>query len=303
MFTAHTPPLFHRHVAQSVSTNSELIAALQAGELDCTHRHLLTADTQSGGRGQHGRSWQSPKGNVYLSLYHPLSVPLSGILSLIIGSKLAAMPIIQTLNDARADNAPAIGVKWANDLGFYQDVADTATGLHYFQKLAGILIEPVWYARKLVGIVIGVGVNVQTTPQLTARTAEGMSYHAISVQDIINDLPAPMTAPALPDLYAQLSDALTQAVAQFIALSDDDTKATEQVILREFAAADVLRGKTLRISESGQLADGTVTGCADGIDAHGCLRLVLADGEVISLFTGRIDVIDPHAKKDTHALA
>lgn len=65
----------------------------------------------------------------------------------------------------------------------------------------------------------------------------------------------------------------------------------------------MLRGKTLRISESGQLADGTVTGRADGIDAHGCLRLLLADGEVISLFTGRIDVIDPHMDKDAHALA
>ena len=306
MSAAPILPLHHRHVAHSVSTNSELIDALQSGQLDNQARHLLTADTQSGGRGQHGRSWQSPQGNVYLSLYHPLSIPLGGILSLIIGSQLAAMPIIQTINAARASDAPKIGVKWANDLGFYQKEPDASTGLYYFQKLAGILIEPVWCARQLVGIVIGVGLNVQTTPQLTTRTAEGMSYHAISLQDIINDLPphsASIAPPELPELYTQIANALTQAVAQFAALSGDTAQTTEQAILREFAAADVLCGKTLRISESAQFAQQTRIGRADGIDTQGCLRLVQPDGALISLFTGRIDVIDPNADKDAHALA
>lgn len=95
----HLPELNHRHLASSGSTNSELIASVQNGTLNVADTHLLTAETQSAGRGQHGRSWQSPHGNVYLSLYHPMHLPISGLLSLIIGVELVKMPVIQTLNE------------------------------------------------------------------------------------------------------------------------------------------------------------------------------------------------------------
>ena len=68
--------LNHRHLSSSTSTNSELLEALQAGELDSNDKQLLTAETQTAGRGQHTRSWQSPPGNVYLSLYHPINLSL-----------------------------------------------------------------------------------------------------------------------------------------------------------------------------------------------------------------------------------
>ena len=188
----HLPKLNHRHLASSGSTNSELIAALQNGRLNAAEMHLLTAETQSAGRGQHGRSWQSPRGNVYLSLYHPVHMPISGLLSLIIGVELAKMPVIQVLNEQlRAQGLATIGVKWANDLGFYSkqysqqhsfqkqsepksnDAAlkplESTKQTLPFHKLAGILIEPVTKSGKLVGVVMGVGLNVQATPKLTAQ--------------------------------------------------------------------------------------------------------------------------------------
>ena len=151
---AHLPDLNHRHLISSSSTNSELIADVQNGRLNATEMHLLTAETQSAGRGQHGRSWQSPRGNVYLSLYHPVHMPISGLLSLIIGVELAKMPIIQTLNEQlRAQGLTTIGVKWANDLGFYSYQADLEPAkleiqTQPFNKLAGIVIEPVLQAGK-----------------------------------------------------------------------------------------------------------------------------------------------------------
>ena len=115
-FSPALSELNHRHVASSTSTNSELIAALQDGTLDAATVHVSTAETQSAGRGQHGRSWQSPRGNVYLSLYHPVHMPVSGLLSLIIGLELAKMPVIQTVNgQLQAQGLTPIGVKWAND--------------------------------------------------------------------------------------------------------------------------------------------------------------------------------------------
>ena len=94
--------LNHRHLSSSKSTNSELLEALQAGELDSNDKQLLTAETQTAGRGQHTRSWQSPPGNVYLSLYHPINTPISGLLSLMIGLELAKMPIIRAEHAAKS---------------------------------------------------------------------------------------------------------------------------------------------------------------------------------------------------------
>nr|WP_241879086.1 hypothetical protein [Psychrobacter sp. PraFG1]UNK05784.1 hypothetical protein MN210_03000 [Psychrobacter sp. PraFG1] len=64
-------PLIHRHVAVSPSTNSELMQQLANGDIDKTRPYLLTASMQTAGRGQRTRTWQSPIGNIYLSLYHP----------------------------------------------------------------------------------------------------------------------------------------------------------------------------------------------------------------------------------------
>ena len=303
----------HRHVASSISTNSELVRDIQDGTLSGERIHMLTADTQSAGRGQHGRSWQSPAGNVYLSLYHPISGPISGLLSLVVGVALADMPVIQTLNRARRNcQLPPIGVKWANDLGFYQ-TSDDDDALIYFSKLAGILIEPVWQNGKPIGVVLGIGLNVQSTPTLTAKTAEGMSYRAISLQDLSHqliaahetlhalgtlpaDMPALPTLPSLTTLYEQMGTALCAAMQRFDALmSAQAADSTESDLmadfLQQFAAMDALAGRALRITQ--QVKDDTQTqeGLACGIDTHGCLQLRGADGHVQSLFTGRIDVL------------
>ncbi|WP_087042088.1 biotin--[acetyl-CoA-carboxylase] ligase [Psychrobacter sp. JB385] len=309
----HFPELNHRHLVTSGSTNSELIDALQTGVLDTTNMHLLTAETQSSGRGQHGRSWQSPHGNVYLSLYHPMSMPISGLLSLIIGLELAKMSVIQMLNEQlRAQGLATIGVKWANDLGFYQlsdksqnhsrqqdqstldDSEPTAQTLP-FHKLAGILIEPVTQSGKLVGVVMGIGLNVKTAPKLTAQTSEGMSYQAISLQDICERLPPnAVTLPSLRVLYQQISKALMAAMTRFEHLAlEKPTGHTYYLdrFLEQFSSMDALAGLRLRVTQDHGNAEQTVTGFACGIDTHGCLQLRQDDGKISALFTGRIDVI------------
>lgn len=300
----HLPELNHRHLPSSVSTNSELIAAVQDGTLNAREMHLLTAETQSGGRGQHGRSWQSPRGNVYLSLYYPIHMPISGLLSLIIGVELAKMPVIQTLNaQLRAQGLTPIGVKWANDLGFYHSCskiegAISDTQIIPFSKLAGILIEPVTQAGKLVGVVMGVGLNVQATPTLTAQTCEGMSYQAISLQDIEQLLAPDKSASALPTLralYQQMSKALMAAMTRFEHLGlEKPTGQTYNLdsFLQQYDAMDALAGRRLRITQDHNGQTEILTGYACGIDTHGCLQLRQDNSNISALFTGRIDVID-----------
>ena len=309
----HLPELNHRHLVSSGSTNSELIAAVQTGVLDSTQMHLLTAETQSSGRGQHGRSWQSPHGNVYLSLYHPVHMPISGLLSLIIGVELAKIPVIQTLNEQlQAQGLAPIGVKWANDLGFYQRPNSSKSSLQNqpaldenlsveqtqpFHKLAGILIEPVTKSGKLVGIVMGVGLNVKAAPKLTSKTSEGMSYQAISLQDICESLtPNAQTIelPSLRMLYQQMSKALIAAMTRFEHLAlEKPTGHTYYLdsFLKQFDSMDSLAGLRLRVTQDHNNEEQTVTGSACGIDTHGCLQLRQDNGKISALFTGRIDVI------------
>ena len=310
----HLPELNHRHLTSSASTNSELIADVQNGILNATEMHLLTAETQSAGRGQHGRSWQSPRGNVYLSLYHPVHIPVSGLLSLIIGVELAKMPVIQMLNEQlHTEGLTPIGVKWANDLGFYQsqnppqsqsaldsvDVHNTELDQQTlpFNKLAGILIEPVSQAGKLVGVVIGVGLNVQATPTLTAQTSEGMSYQAISLQDIAETLQPKAQAASLPSLrvlYQQMSKALMAAMTRFEHLSIEKPTGHRYYLdsfLKQFDSMDALSELRLRVTQEHNGQTNILTGYACGIDTHGCLQLRQDNGKISALFTGRIDVI------------
>ena len=317
---AHLAALNHRHVISSPSTNSELIDAIKSSSLNANKPHLLTADTQTAGRGQRGRSWQSPVGNVYLSLYHPLTQPVSGLLSLIIGVELAKVPIIQAFNkQLSAQGLTPIGVKWANDLGFYKPTvlnkfADKPATLNannnnaqtdsiepniiYFNKLAGILIEPVWHISKLVGVVMGVGLNVQATPQLTAQTLEGMSYQALSLQDI-NALIAEKTPddksvilPPLSELYVQVSQALLAALDCFKHLNQPSSTSAMDDFMQDFNQLDALAGQHLQVTQNHNGEVQIVTGFADGIDTQGCLQLRQDGGKLAAIFTGRIDVIE-----------
>jgi BirA family biotin operon repressor/biotin-[acetyl-CoA-carboxylase] ligase len=103
-------------------------------------RALSISNHQSAGRGQSDRIWQSPVGNLYLSLLTSLPTPLDGRLALEVGLALVGMPILKDLN---------LAVKWPNDL--------YAAGA----KWGGILIEPIQSHNMQHGAIIGVGINLQ----------------------------------------------------------------------------------------------------------------------------------------------
>ena len=289
----------HTHLPTTHSTNSQLIdwITLSYQEQSPTDHnrphfsrpHLLTADTQSSGRGQHGRTWQSPIGNVYLSLYIPtqafatdsalcLSYRLDGRLSLCVGYQLSKMPIIQQINQSRTQfNLPKIGVKWVNDVGFYQQTANQAV---QFQKLSGILIEPVSVAGQMLGVVVGVGVNIAHAPILTSQTQEGLNYQAVSLQDLTEQPLQPS------DFYQPITLAITQAIGQFNQLQYP--VASQQFVL-DFADMDVLQHRHLQIDNA--LSQQSITGIAQGIDEQGCLIVAQKDGTLHKIWTGTIHVL------------
>lgn len=285
------PTLAHTHLATTHSTNSQLIDWVKQSfyqqnvDVDYRQPHRLTADTQTGGRGQHGRQWQSPIGNVYLSLYVPtakfshhkayqLTQRLDGRLSLCVGYQLSQLAEIIELNkQLNRQNLPKLGVKWVNDIGFYQATV--------FQKLAGILIEPVTVDNQLLGVVIGVGMNIAFTPDLSGSP---LSYQAVSLQDLIRQ---DLTGKKLvaQDFYQPISQAIWQAIEQF---NGFDNVANVQQFIQDFAQVDVLTGKMVQVTLP---TDDRLIGQAVGIDNNGSLQIRQNDGTITPVWTGTIQVL------------
>lgn len=282
IFLSNAPrlPYTHEHKTLSTSTNLELIAAIKNRQKDPNHCHLLTAQSQSQGRGQHGRQWLSPTGNVHLSLYVPLNSPylvnLSGALSLFVGYGLYQMPIIQAINIQRKTmKRPLIQVKWANDLGFYDKPPSQGVPA-FFKKLIGILIESV-ADDKMLGVVVGVGLNVANSPIIS----DGL-YEATSLSDLLTDAtPCPITHPLIQSgfdptlLYHEVAQAILHACQWYKqrTLGDD--------FVHAFEAAHALQGKTVGIFPQNSTTP-SHTGVCTGICQDGTLIL---NGQV-SVMTG-----------------
>lgn len=124
------------------STNRVAREAAAAGAPEGT---LVVAEQQSAGRGRRGRGWVAPYGSsllLSLLLRPPRATPL-GLLPFV-----AAVALAETV---AAQTGLALALKWPNDL--------LLDGL----KVGGILAESEWAGGGPATVVVGVGVNVNTT--------------------------------------------------------------------------------------------------------------------------------------------
>ena len=134
----------------------------------------VVAVEQTGGRGSRGRAWASPRGGLWLSvLFRPRAVPGLELLSLRIG--LAVAQALELLG------APAVGLKWPNDLMLGD------------RKLGGILCEARWQGNAPGWVTAGLGLNVanETPPLLRAVATSLISVVADVTPD---DLLLPVLA-------------------------------------------------------------------------------------------------------------
>jgi len=244
--------LARRHVAETGSTNSDLLAEVhaEAAAGASFSPRLLVADRQTAGRGRHGRRWQSTEGaSLTFSLAWPVAaaVDLSG-LSLAVGVALA-----DTLDPDRGHEPSAlrIGLKWPNDLwlvGGPRVDAGAAIG----RKLGGVLIEMAPCGATIRVAVIGVGLNVR------AQAVDGASSGVASLAEI--------DAAATPDLALQsLLPGLVAALERF----ERDGFAA---FADRFDARDLLRGRAVGSARSGD-AEAALEGVAVGVTANGELLL------------------------------
>jgi BirA family biotin operon repressor/biotin-[acetyl-CoA-carboxylase] ligase len=235
-------------VAETGSTNADLIARAQAGEdIDGA---VLIAERQTAGRGRQGRTWSDGQGaQLALSVGIGVAdVPTQrwGWLPLATG-----VSIVETVGRLGGE----VSLKWPNDV------------LAGDGKLAGILAEVAAAQR---AIVVGIGLNV------TLARDEVAAPQAISLAELGIDVP-PRNA-VITELLRTLGDRVrgwreSSGADQDLAAKYREVCSTLGALVRvELPGAKELVGVARDVDEQGRL-------CIDS----GGEEVVLAAGDVIHL--------------------
>jgi len=254
---AAAPALEFEAVAETGSTNTDLIERARADAPGPARTRLRVAEAQHQGRGRQGRAWQSARG---ASLTFSLALPLAPVdwsgLSLAIGVALA-----EALDPAGSARPPRIGLKWPNDLWLLDPAPAAAPG----RKLGGVLIETVPCGAERV-CVVGVGLNLAPHP------VSGLASGFACLQEIA---PGP---PRAPEVLGAVGPALLHGLRRFEREGFAPFAAT-------YAARDLLRGRPVSTT-----LGGLPGGRAEGVAANGALRVSDAQGRLHEVHAGDVSI-------------
>jgi BirA family transcriptional regulator, biotin operon repressor / biotin---[acetyl-CoA-carboxylase] ligase len=140
------------------STNDEAARLARAG---ARHGTVVTARTQTSGRGRAGRTWASPPGgNLYVSMILRPALPLRDVPAMTLAIGVAVCEVVKSFGASAT-------LKWPNDV--------LIGGL----KVAGVLLESQSRSERLDVVIAGIGINLSTLPD--AETAP----HATSLAEAI----------------------------------------------------------------------------------------------------------------------
>lgn len=137
-----------RHYYYYAETDSTNIRGKQLADEGAPHGSLVVAEKQTAGRGRRGRTWLIPEGEsitMSLILKPDMELVNASMLTLV-----AAMAIADAVRQALGDEAQCY-IKWPNDI--------VVNG----KKICGILTEMTTEADYINSIIIGIGLNVNTT--------------------------------------------------------------------------------------------------------------------------------------------
>lgn len=201
---------------------------------------IVTANEQVQGRGRLGRTWYAPPGTA-LMLSYVLRPAADDLPYIGMAGAVAVQETIQALG------IEGVGLKWPNDVQIDG------------RKVCGILPEAAWQNGALLGVVLGIGVNVRIDFAGTP-----FEHTAISLEQRVSPLDR-------AELLARLAERLDVWTAR---LSADE-------LFERWQAGLVMLGRSVSIAT----VTGTITGTAEAVerqgalvvrDAHGVLQRVIA---------------------------
>lgn len=231
------------------STNTEIARLAAEG---AAHGTVVVADAQSAGKGRRGRGWESPAGeNIYMSiLLRPDCLPdRAPMLTLVMAYSVAK--VLKELGFLD------VQIKWPNDL--------VLSG----KKICGILTEMQLKDTEIDYVVVGVGINVNTSkfPEELKDTATSLYLESGIVSD-------------RETLVEAIVEYFDEAYCQFLETQDLS-------FLRE-AYNDMLVnvGRVVRVLEPRN----EYIAYAQGINASGELLVRTAAGEEKRIYAGEVSV-------------
>ncbi len=142
----------HLFIARHSSESQyDILIDLRRENISLPHGVICLAERGDRFHGYKGRRWESPPGNIYLSVYFAPRKPVENFRFGF--TVLAAVTVIDVIDRLPGFEGRA-GIKWVNDI------------LVEGSKVCGVLAYTISEGDLLTGAVIGIGLNVNTTPKI-----------------------------------------------------------------------------------------------------------------------------------------
>ena len=231
------------------STNTEIMRLSAQGAV---HGTVAVADVQTAGRGRRGRSWESPGGeNIYMSMLLRPDCRQDKAPMLTIVMAYSVAQVIRELGFSD------VQIKWPNDL--------VLSG----KKVCGILTEMRLNGSEIDHVVVGVGINVNTSAFPSELDEKATSLYLESGRQFNRE-----------SMVEKIVANFEEAYQQFV-------KVQNLSFLRE-AYNDMLvnAGKEVRVLQPGN----EYTAYAQGINASGELLVKTLSGEEKAIYAGEVSV-------------
>lgn len=206
---------------------------------------VVLADEQRQGRGRRGRIWYTPP-NVALAVSVILKPTIQTASKASMVGALAVYDLCQHLS------IDDVGIKWPNDVQIKG------------KKVSGILPEAVWDGDKLLGVVLGMGINVRNA--LDGELADIATTLNFETQQNLNRA----------DLIAYL---MKRIVYWYALMVKDDLQQVWKSRLNTIGQEVIITGANQRIV--GQAVDS---------DANGGLLIKTADGSIQTVLAGDVSL-------------
>lgn len=222
-------------------TTSTMDTAMGLARQGCPDFTVVVAERQHAGRGRLQRTWLSGNGGLYFTVVVRPEIPLmqAGLVNLAVAVDLAELLCRDYGIEAR--------VKWPNDI------------LVGKRKICGVLSQMEGEGDRVAWINIGIGLNVNNTPELEEPIA-------VSLQALVG-----RSVPRRPILEAFL-ERFEQRLADF----------DPAAVIDQWRSNNATLGQQVRVCTVNTM----VEGAAVDIDANGGLVVALADGTRQTLIHG-----------------
>ena len=222
-------------------TSSTMDEAASLARQGCPHFTVVVAERQTHGRGRMQRDWLSADGGLYFTVVIRPDIPmlLAGLVNL-----AAAIDMADVL---RSGYPIAAGLKWPNDILVNQ------------YKICGILSQMEAEGERVAHLNIGIGLNVNNTP-------ENEEPVAVSMRTLLG---RPV---ARRDVLTAFLDRFEKRIDAF----------DPQAVIAQWKALNVTLGQRVRVFTINAMIEGS----AEDMDASGGLIVRLADGTLKTVMVG-----------------